>query len=670
MKKLVSLILFTVLFVTAFSGFADPKTYAAFNSNNLMADIVFEDSTAMSTSDIDSFLNSFSGSCISTNSGFEARVPNGYSPGGGFTFGDFTSAGQVVATSSQVYGINPRVLLATLQKEQSIVTGGGLNCNDGNENKYAAAMGYGCPDSGTTHSWTGVSLYRRSGVEHTTASSTCVSTSAAAGFSQQVIRGAWLLKFGEQRSKGNTTWAVVAGSWNNSDDPATCYGGPMTQGNRKRCSSDQNTVFYDGYTTIDGVSTHMDTGSTAALYWYTPHFSGNQHFYSIYSGWWGSPYITIPYAWLYAGQWAYSDAGRTQPFTSVPTVAPGSTIYVRVRAQNAGAQTWAQSSLHLGASRPNDRTSQFYDSSWLSSTRPAQMLESSVDSGDVATFEFSMKAPSAPGTYNEHFSVLAEGITWMNDLGQFFTINVNNSAAPSNTTATTLNSGETLHMDDYLLSPDAQSVLTLQRDGNVALYANFNLIWETATHGTSADHLTMQADGNLVVYSQAGQALWSSNTQGNPGARLVTQTDGNLVIYSASGVARWSTSTLHNPDHLSYINTTLAPGLGNYARLYPGQSIDTADRRFHLMLQRDGNLVLYSPTRALWATGTSDRQTAFLTLQSDGNMVLYDRSANPLWFSRTSGDRLMKLLVQQDGNLVLYDRFNTPFWNTNTAGSQ
>ena len=172
------------------------------------------------------------------------------------------------------------------------------------------------------------------------------------------------------------------------------------------------------------------------------------------------------------------------------------------------------------------------------------------------------------------------------------------------------------------------------------------------------------------VYNQTGQALWSSNTQGNPGARLVTQTDGNMVIYSASGVARWATATLHNPDHLNYINTTLAPGLGNFARLYPGQSIDTADRRFHLMLQRDGNLVLYSPARALWATSTNGRSVAFLALQADGNLVIYDRNAQPLWFSLTNGDRLMRLIVQQDGNLVLYDRLNTPFWNTGTAGAQ
>lgn len=671
MRKFISLVLFTVFFIVAIFVLTGPKTEAAFNSNNLISDVIFDDSTSMSAGDINNFLNGLSSSCISPNSGFEARVPSGYTPSGGFTFGDFTSAGQVISTAAQVYGINPRVLLTTLQKEQSIVSASSSYCNDGNEHKYAAAMGYGCPDGGSVYNWSGVSLYRRNGVERTTTGSTCVGSSAAAGFSQQVIRGAWLLKFGQQRSKGNTSWAVITGNWNNSDDPGTCYGGPMTQGYRKRCSSDQNATFYDGYTTIDGASTHMDSGATAALYWYTPHFHGNQSFYNLYVGWWGSPVITTPYAWSYGGQWAYSDAVGGKEFTSVPTVVPGGKIYIRINALNVGAQTWSQSSLHLGTSRPEGRVSAFADNSWLSNTRPAALKESSVLSGDIGTFEFTMTAPNTPGTYNEYFNVLVEGREWLNDPGMFFTINVNNSISASNSINTSLSSTDAaLHRDDYLLSPDAQSALAVQRNGNLALYSNFQLIWETGTQGQTVGQLAMQSDGNLVLYNASNQALWSTQTNGNSGAQLKLQTDGNMVVYSSGNAVLWTPYTLHNPDHLSYVNTTLAPGLGGIARMYPGQSIDTADRKYHLILQRDGNLVLYSPTKALWSTGTDNKQAAFLALQPDGNLVLYDRSGQALWASHTDGSGLTRLIVQQDGNLVLYNRQNVPQWNTGTAGAQ
>ena len=248
---------------------------AAFVSNNLIDDMTFDNTNTMNATAIDSWLNTyFPSSCISTNNGFLAPDPTGYSPTGGYTYGANVSAGKVIYDASQAYGINPQVLLTTLQKEQSLVSGT-AGCST---LRYVGATGYGCPDGGTTYSYSGLNLYTINGVTTSSVTGTCVNSASKVGFSQQIIHATWLLKFGEQRSEGKTAWAVIKGSWDNSDDPPSCYGGPMTQGNFKRCSSDQLTVFYDGYTTIDGTATHMDDGATAALYWYTPHFSGNQNF--------------------------------------------------------------------------------------------------------------------------------------------------------------------------------------------------------------------------------------------------------------------------------------------------------------------------------------------------------------------------------------------------------
>jgi hypothetical protein len=261
-----------------------------FDQNDIIDDSVFNNFNSMSVGQIDGFLNGFTNSRISPASGFDAKVPSGYTPSGGFTYGGFGSAGQVILAAAQAYSINPQVLISTLEKEQSLITGRNNfagYCNNGDEHKYAAAVGYGCPDSGTTHSYTGVSLYRRNGIEHTNTGTTCVNSASKAGFSQQVIRAAWLLKFGQQRSRGNINWAVVKGGWDNSDDPQSCYGGPTTNGTYAVCPSSAAT-FHDGYYTIDATSVHMDSGATAALYWYTPHFHGNQVFYSLFTQWFGS----------------------------------------------------------------------------------------------------------------------------------------------------------------------------------------------------------------------------------------------------------------------------------------------------------------------------------------------------------------------------------------------
>jgi hypothetical protein len=261
----------------------------SFNPNRIIDDPIFDNSNSMSPVQIDAFLNTFPNSCISANSGFRAIDPTGYSPTTGYQYGAHVTAGQVIYDAAQAYELNPQVLITTLQKEQSLVVGGAGYCNNGDEHKYAAAVGYGCPDGGAVYSYTGVDLYQRNGVTVTSVGATCVNSASKAGFTQQVIRAAWLLKFGEQRSKGNTGWAVIKGNWNNSDDPQTCYGGPMTEGTFARCPSG-GSAYYDGYSTIDATSVHMDTGATAALYWYTPHFHGNQNFYANFVSWFGSAY--------------------------------------------------------------------------------------------------------------------------------------------------------------------------------------------------------------------------------------------------------------------------------------------------------------------------------------------------------------------------------------------
>lgn len=259
---------------------------ASFDKDLLIDDTIFSNKNAMSAAQINAFLNARSFSCISEENGFEAKEPVGYNPDDGFLYGDYVSAGEVIYAAAQAYDLNPRVLIATLQKEQSLASASSSYCLNGSEHKYAAAMGYGCPDSGSSYSYTGISLYRRNGTVHSKTGTTCVNSARKAGFSQQIIYAAWLLKFGQQRSQGNTDWAIIRGNWDNSDDLESCYSGPMTRGNHQVCPSG-STVFYDGYRTIDGVKTYMGTGATAALYWYTPHFHGNENFVEIYESWFG-----------------------------------------------------------------------------------------------------------------------------------------------------------------------------------------------------------------------------------------------------------------------------------------------------------------------------------------------------------------------------------------------
>ncbi|MFF5443569.1 FG-GAP-like repeat-containing protein [Streptomyces sp. NPDC012888] len=55
------------------------------------------------------------------------------------------------------------------------------------------------------------------------------------------------------------------------------------------------------------------------------------------------------------------------------------------------------------------------------------------------------------------------------------------------------------------------------------------------SYTSNSAKLTMQADGNLVITSDAGKVMWQTNTAGNPGATALMQSNGNLVVYPAGG---------------------------------------------------------------------------------------------------------------------------------------
>jgi len=91
-------------------------------------------------------------------------------------------------------------------------------------------------------------------------------------------------------------------------------------------------------------------------------------------------------------------------------------------------------------------------------------------------------------------------------------------------------------------------------DGNLELTGPKKVkLWESGTRGRGGAILSMQRDGDLVIYDAARRrAIWSAGTKGNPGAYLDVQDDGNVVIYTSARKALWSTNTARklNVGHL------------------------------------------------------------------------------------------------------------------------
>lgn len=105
-------------------------------------------------------------------------------------------------------------------------------------------------------------------------------------------------------------------------------------------------------------------------------------------------------------------------------------------------------------------------------------------------------------------------------------------------------------------------------------------------------------------------------------------------------------------------------------RLRPGQELAIGDSlwssngRARLVMQHDGNLVLYHPHGAKWHSNTVGLPVTKCILQTDSNFVLYTNKG-PVWDSRTCCQPGGELILQNDGNVVIY-RGGSAIWHTNS----
>lgn len=120
----------------------------------------------------------------------------------------------------------------------------------------------------------------------------------------------------------------------------------------------------------------------------------------------------------------------------------------------------------------------------------------------------------------------------------------------------------TLNVGDNLFSATRAFMLTMQSDGNLVLYApdddapaadatrgKYTIpIWSSRTNGCGGTHCDMQDDGNCVIKNSANQPVWSSGTQNRPGTFLRCQDDGNVVFFTPGGSVISATNTEVGPN--------------------------------------------------------------------------------------------------------------------------
>lgn len=186
------------------------------------------------------------------------------------------------------------------------------------------------------------------------------------------------------------------------------------------------------------------------------------------------------------------------------------------------------------------------------------------------------------------------------------------------------------------------------------------------------DMMSALPDPSTICYGDSGGALLD-------GGRLVGVTSGTAVFdggckswaffvridrhydFLANQVAAWG-ETLAAP----------APACGLFAideQLLPGQVKPSCNRRYQLIHQTDGNVVLYELADGLvprWATSTDGQATSTLVMQGDGNLVVYG-PAGAAYNTQTGGNPGTVGYVQDDGNFVLYAPDGRALWANGTT---
>lgn len=139
------------------------------------------------------------------------------------------------------------------------------------------------------------------------------------------------------------------------------------------------------------------------------------------------------------------------------------------------------------------------------------------------------------------------------------------------------------------------------------------------------------------------------------GWRVTVEGRGQLWVYRTR-----SSGTFVKLDiKASQINTLYPDG-----SLRKGEYLTSTNGKYNLIMQEDGNLVLYQNNQPLWASNTAGRAVSQCIMQSDGNLVIY--GSNAVWASNTVGNSGAYLILQDDGNAVIYRPNDQPIWATGT----
>lgn len=222
--------------------------------------------------------------------------------------------------------------------------------------------------------------------------------------------------------------------------------------------------------------------------------------------------------------------------------------------------------------------------------------------------------------------------------------------------------------------PSASITLKITSPGS-SLVGNY-LCSEGKVTGSSCGALTSY---NTTVQGRTGFGeMANASCHGDSGAPVIA--DSTLRAYGLSRAiaVEHEDDLCGSPSYFGWVPyfesasgylvllTATTEGLGPGQRLNAGWSIKSRDGRYRVVMQSDGNLVLYQSSGAVWATGTNGNSGSWAVMQNDGNLVVRRPGGTAIWASNTAGNSGSRLIIQNDRNLVIYRSNGTASWASGT----
>src|ERR1700744_4112833 len=343
----------------------------------------------------------------------------------------------------------------------------------------------------------------------------------------------------------------------------------------------------------------------------------------------------------------------------------GQGVAYHVTSTNGSANSYPSHGVDLEATTD---TGGGYDLGW---TATGQWFKYTVNVATAGTYTVGLRLASLSG--------VTDGLHIANSSGANLSGNINVPDTGAWQTWTTVNATVSLPAGKQTLTVDQDnggwkirfmtftSSRTTSPRKTVTVSSPGN---QTGTVGTASSlkvNATDSASGQTLTYSAtglpAGLSISSSGLiSGTPttaGTSNVTVTATDTTGAKGSASFTWT---------ISGTTTGSCGELTANVSLTANQSVASCNGGYTLIMQGDGNLVLYQGSAALWASNTVGSGADEAIMQGDGNFVLYTSAGTPVWASNTPGNAGAYLDVQNDGNVVVDSASGAALWSTGTAG--